>query len=150
MQRVLDFLPADALLFEPRQRFEDAVGLRRVGVLEVGPPAADPMDLLGRVDHLKVGREGANEVARRLRRELRDELLQPLRRIDVTFPVRDRRAARGLDEIEQRLATLFLDELSDEASEAPDVVPERLVLFRENDVRTDDGLCSSFGHPNQR
>ena len=55
----------------------------------------------------------------------------------IAFAVRDRELARGLDEIEQRLAALLAHELADELAEPMHVLAQRAILLREEDVRAD-------------
>ena len=52
----------------------------------------------------------------------------------------NRNPARRFDEIEQCLAALLLDDLTDELSETPYIALERLVFLGKLDIRTADGL----------
>ncbi len=137
---------AQARLLQPLQRIEKSVRLRRARVAQVGAPAPDPVHLLGHVDHLEVGRERADEVARRARRELRQHVAQIADRLALAFAVGDRRAPRRLDEIEQRLAALLADELTDELPEPVHVLAKRLILLREEDVRPQRRICIRRAH----
>ncbi len=99
-QRALDLVAVDALRFKPLQDVHEAERLRRAGVAQIGAAAADAVHLLRHVDHLEVGRERADEIPRRARRQRREQQLQLAVRGMVALAVRDRELARRLDEIE--------------------------------------------------
>ena len=70
-QRALDLVAVDALRLEPLQDVDEAERLRRARVAQIRAAAADAVHLLRHVDHLEVGRERADEIARRARRQRR-------------------------------------------------------------------------------
>ncbi len=123
------------------ENVEEAIRLRRLRVAQVRAAPAQAMHLLGRVDHLEVRRERADEVARRARRERREQRLQFRVSARIALAARDRRAARGLDEVEQRLAALLANDLADELRRAdarPRAAPDpsrRRRCWRERCVR---------------
>ncbi len=137
LEQPLDLVRVDALGLEPLQDVEEAIRLRRLRVAQVRAAATQAMDLLGRVDHLEVGRERADEVARGARRERRQQRLQFRVGARIALAARDRGAARGLDEVEQRLAALLADDLADELAEPVHVLAQRLILLGEDDVGAD-------------
>src|SRR6185503_15199225 len=147
-ERALDLVAVYALRFEPLQNVDEPERLRRARVAQVGAAAADSVDLLRHVDHLEVRRERADEVACRARRQRREQLLELAIGRLIAFAVRDRQLARRLDEIEQGLAALLAHELADELAEPMDVLAQRAVLLREEDVRADrPGRRSRHGEP---
>ncbi len=144
-QRALELVAVDALRLEPLKDVDEAERLRRARVAQIRAAAANAVHLLRHVDHLEVGRERADEVARGARRQRREQQLQLAVGRLVAFPVRDRELARRLDEIEQGLAALLAHELADELAEPMHVLAQRTVLFREEDVRA-DRAGSGRGH----
>ena len=128
---------AHAIRLEPLADVVEAERLRRRRVAQIRAAAADAVHLLGHVDHLEVGRERADEVARRARGERAEQALELALRGGIALAVRDRELARGLDEVEQRLAALLAHELADELAEPVHVLAQRLVLLREEDVGAD-------------
>ena len=129
--------PSTPCALQPLQDVDEAERLRRARVAQIGAAAADAVHLLRHVDHLEVGRERADEIARGARRQRREQQLQLAVRGLVAFAVRDRELARRLDEIEQRLAALLAHELADELAEPMHVLAQRAILLREEDVRAD-------------
>ena len=136
-QRALDLVAVDALRLEPLQDVDEAERLRRARVAQVRAAAADAVHFLRHVDHLEVGRERANEIARGARRQRPEQALQLAVGGLVAFAMRDRELAGRLDEIEQRLAALLAHELADELAEPMHVLAQRAILLREKDVGAD-------------
>ncbi len=136
-ERALDLVAVDLLRFEPLQDVDEAERLRRARVAQIRPAAADAVHLLRHVDHLEVGRERADEVPRRARRQGPQQRLQLAVGALVAFAMRDRQLARRLDEVEQRLAALLAHELADELAEPMHVLAQRTIFFREKDVGAD-------------
>ena len=137
VEQPLDLVAVDAVGFEPLEDVEEAVRLRRLRVAQVRASAAQPVHLLGGVDHLEVRRERADEIARGARRERREQRLQLRVRARVALAARDRGAARRLDEVVERLAALLADDLADELAQAVHVLAQRLILLGEDDVGAD-------------
>ena len=63
-QRAFDLVAVDVLRFEPLQDVDETERLRGAGVAQISSAAADAVHLLRHVDHLEVGRERADEIAR--------------------------------------------------------------------------------------
>ena len=99
-QCALDLVAVDTLRLELEENVDEPERLRRARVAQIRAPAADAMHLLRHVDHLEVGRERADEVARRARRQRRQQHLQVAVGRLIALPMRDREPARRLDEIE--------------------------------------------------
>ncbi len=109
-----------------------AAALRHAAPLVVAA-AADAVHLLGQVDDLEVGGEGA----RQLRRRRRLEPAQPPPETGVAvvaLAAGDGGAPHGLDPLEQPAAALLGEHLADQLAEPADVVAERLVLGGELDA----------------
>ena len=136
-QRALDLVAVDALRLQPLQNVDEPERLRCARVAQIRAAAADAVHLLRHVDHLKVRRERADEVARGARRQRRQQQLEVAVGRLIALAVRDREPARRLDEIEQRLAALLAYELADELAEPVHVLAQRTVLLRKKDVRSD-------------
>ncbi len=66
---------------------------------QVLAPPANAMHFLGRVDHLEVGREAANELQREISVEAFDERRKILARLLVVLAPANRAQAGGLDEL---------------------------------------------------
>ena len=139
-EQPLDLVGVDAFGFQSLEDVEEAIRLRRLRLALVRAAATQAMDLLRRVDHLEVSRERANEVARGARRERRQQRLQFRVSARIALAARDRGAARGLDEVEQRLAALLADDLADELAEPVHVLAQRLILLGEDDVGADGAV----------
>ncbi len=144
-ERPLELVGVDALALQALADIDEAERLRHRRVAQVGAPTADPVHLLGHVDHLEVGGERANEIARGARLERPEQRLQVPVGGPVAFTMRDRELARRLDEVEQRLAALLAHELPDERPEPMHVLAQRTVLLREEDVGANRGRVG-YGH----
>ncbi len=92
------------------------------------------MHLLGDIDRLEPGREGAHQVARERRRAAAHQRLQLRPRAGLAAAGADRRHAIGLDQLEQRLAALLEQNLAHQRAQGVHVIAQRLVLGGEMDV----------------
>ena len=137
VDHALDLVRVDAVGLEPLQDVEEAERLRRRRVAQIRAAAAQPVHLLRHVDHLEVRRERADEVARGARCERAEQGLELAVGRGVAFAMRDRGFARGLDEVEQRLAALLAHDFADELAEPMHVLAQRLIFFGEKDVGAD-------------
>ena len=130
---------ADAGVLQAGKDVFEAAGLGSRRIPQVGAPAANPVHLLGQVDHLEVGGKRANEIPRGVRRQGCEQALQTLQRVGVPLAVGDGRPAGRLDPIEQRFPALFGNHFTDKFPEAVNVVPQCLILPGEEYVRTAHG-----------
>ena len=99
-----------------KYRFRTAP-LRLAGVVQVGPAAANPVQLLGGVDSLEPGGEGAGDFLGAAVIQAREQTLQALVRPRVAVATRNRQAARSLDGLEEFPAAPILDHGADQAAE---------------------------------
>ena len=97
--------------------------LRIAGATQIVAAAPDAMNSLGEVDDLEVGGERADECFGIARRQ------GPHQRVQLVIRRRDRGLAGALDELEETIATLLTQNVSDECAECAHVVPERDVLW---------------------
>src|SRR5258705_863644 len=90
---------------------------------EVVAPAPDAVNPLGEIDDFEVGGERADQrfgIAR-------GQALQ--QRMQLVIRSSDRGVPGALDELEERVATLLADDVSDQRAERSDVVSERHILW---------------------
>jgi hypothetical protein len=97
-------------------------------------PAADAVHLLGHVDQLKIGREGAHQLARQARRPPAHAHRQRIARAGNPFAPADGRQPVLLDQRQQLLAALLAQHLAHELPERMDVLPQRVMARREFDI----------------
>ena len=134
-ERTLDLVCVDPLRLQLLADVDEAKRLGHGRVAQVRATAADAVHLLRHVDHLEVRRERANEIARSARCQRAEQRGELAIGVAVALALRDGELARGLDEIEQRLATLLAHELADERAQAVHVLAERAVLLGKEDIR---------------
>ena len=124
----------EAVCLEADERVLESARLVLGVAAQVLAPAADAVNLLGRIHHLEVGREAANDRQREIGVEVADEFREFLAGRLVVLAPPDRPQARSLDKVEQRLAALFAYQLADHCAERAHVIAQRLFLVLELDV----------------
>src|SRR6185312_12934945 len=108
---------------------------------EVVAPAANAMNPLSQVYDLEPAREGPDQIASQGRRPVAHAGRELTGRLLVAVTTADGGDAVELDQLEQRVAALFGQDLAHERSEGMHVVAQRLVL------RGEMYVASAHGEP---
>jgi hypothetical protein len=114
----------------PNRRSERAA-LRLVITPQIGSSSPDAVDLLGQVYRLEVGGERAHEFGRPARLHGVRLCPDPVQRASRMLPPADGLLPHPLDALVEIRSALFADHPAHQGPEAPDVLPQRLVLGAE-------------------
>src|SRR6266511_3564404 len=113
----------DACRGEPSDGGLEAAFLGIARAAQVVAPAPDAVNPLGEIDDFEVGSERADQRFGTARGQAFQQRMQLIIRSS------DRGVPGALDELEERVATLLADDVSDQRAERSDVVSERNILW---------------------
>ena len=136
LQQRRDLAPGHVRVGELAERRGETALLGFGGALQVIAAPPDSMNPLGEIDDLEVRRERAHEHFRLAGRQAFDQSLE------VVVRARDPRKARALDALEELVAALLAQDVTDQRAERADVVLERNILRRELGQEASAGVNS--------
>ena len=124
IEQSLQGIGIEASRLELDQRVLETAGLVNPDVAQVVAAPANAVHLFGRVYHLEVRREAADQLRRSGRVELPDERAEFFTGFFVALAAPDRAQPRVLDEFKQFLAVLLTNEVADHRAECAHVIAQ--------------------------
>ncbi len=144
-EQLEDFFETEALGFEGGDGIFDTAGLGAFAVFyEVVTTAADAVDTLGEIHHLKPGGKRTHKVSGQGGGTVADTGRQFAARLLVSLAAPDRGYPVELDQLEKGFPTLLGENLAHESTQGVHVIAQRFVLRRKMDIATAHGEPSSL------